>query len=106
MNPRFRGHERLMMFYFLPEEIVARVGMTDFPRDPYVILSNPKWREVYEGDYFEQVLIDTWAWLTWDYMGVRGGMEKYSGYDPFYMLAHNYELWILLYSVSFPFFLL
>jgi hypothetical protein len=71
--------------------------MTDFPRDPYEALSNPKWREVYEGDYFTQVLTDTWAWLTWDYMGIRGGMEKYSGYDPFYMLAHNYELWILLY---------
>jgi len=26
MSIRFRGHEPLMMFYLLPEEVVARTG--------------------------------------------------------------------------------
>jgi hypothetical protein len=94
MNLHFRGHEPLMMFYLLPEEIVARTNLTDFPRDPYVVLNNPKWRAVYESDYFQLVLTDTWAWLVWEYFGVRGGMEKYSGYDPFWRLAHAYTMWM------------
>jgi len=94
MNIRFRGHEPLMMFYLLPEEIVARTELTDFPRDPYIILDDPKWREIYESDYFQLALSDTWAWLVWDYLGIRGGMEKYSGYDPFWLMAHAYSLWM------------
>lgn len=86
MNPRFKGHEPLMMFYLLPEEVVARTELTDFPRDPYEVLNNSKWREVYESDYFQLVLADTWAWLIWEHLGIRGGMEQYSGYDPFWRL--------------------
>ena len=93
MSIRFRGHDRLMMFYLLPEEVVARTELTDFPREPHKILNDPKWREVYESDYFDLALCDTWAWLVWDYLGIRGGMEKYSGRDPFWRLAHTYLLW-------------
>ena len=94
MNIYFRGHDRLMMFYLLPEEIVARTELTDFPREPYVALDDPHWRKVYESDYFDLALCDTWAWLVWDYLGIRGGMEKYSGYDPFWRMAHTYPLWM------------
>jgi DNA-directed RNA polymerase specialized sigma24 family protein len=94
MNIRFRGHDRLMMFCLLPEEVVARTELTDFPREPYKALDDPHWREVYESDYFDLVLCDTWAWLVWDYLGIRGGMEKYSGFDPFWRMAHTYLLWI------------
>jgi len=73
MSIRFRGHEPLMMFYLLPEEVVARTGLTDFPREPHKILDDPHWREVYESDYFQLALCDTWAWLVWDYLGIRGG---------------------------------
>ena len=97
MNTRFRGHEPLMMFYLLPEEVVARTELTDFPRDPYIILDDPKWREVYGSDYFQLALCDTWAWLIWDYLGIRGGMQKYSGYDPFWRLAHAYNMWMLVF---------
>ena len=93
MNNRFRGHDALMMFYLLPEEVVARTELTDFPREPYKALDDPHWREVYDNDYFQLALCDTWAWLVWDYLGIRGGMEKYSGYDPFYIMAHTYLLW-------------
>ena len=94
MNNRFRGHDALMMFYLLPEAVVERTGLTDFPRDPYKVLDDPHWREVYESDYFQLALTDTWAWLVWDHLGIRGGMEKYSGYDPFWRLAHAYTLWM------------
>ena len=94
MNSFFKGHERLMMFYLLSEDIVARTEITDFPRDPYLVLKDPKWREVYESDYFDLVLTDTWAWLVWEHLGIKGGMEKYSGFDPFWRLAHAYPLWI------------
>jgi hypothetical protein len=97
MNTRFKGHGPLMMFYLLPEEIVARTNLTDFPRDPYKALDDPKWREVYESDYFQLVLTDAWAWLIWDYLGVRGGMEQYSGYDPIWQLAHAYTYWMLVF---------
>ena len=94
VNTRFRGHDPLMMFYLLPEEVVARTELTDFPREPHKVLDDPKWREVYESDYFQLVLCDTWAWLVWDYFEIRGGMEKYSGYDPFWIIAHAYTLWM------------
>ena len=94
MNIHFRGHDPLMMFYLLPEEVVARTELTDFPRDPYKALDDPKWRKIYESDYFQLVLSDTWAWMVWDHLGIRGGMEKYSGYDPFWRLAHAYSLWM------------
>jgi len=94
MNIHFRGHDPLMMFYLLPEEVVARTELTDFPREPYTALDDPDWRKVYESDYFQLALSDTWAWLVWDYLDVRGGMEQYSGYDPFWRLAHTYSLWM------------
>jgi hypothetical protein len=94
MNTYFRGHDPLMMFYLLPEEIIARTELTGFTREPYKALDDPKWREAYESDYFELVLCDTWAWLVWDYLGIRGGMQKYSGYDPFWRMAHAYSLWM------------
>ncbi len=101
MNTRFKGHGPLMMFYLLPEEIVARTNLLDFPRDPYKALDDLKWREVYESDYFQLVLSDTWAWLIWDYLGIRGGMEQYSGYDPFWRLAHAYTYWmVVLYKMG------
>lgn len=95
MNADFRGHERLMMFYMLPENVLARTEIPDFTRDPYKAIRSKKWREIYESDYFDLVLTDCWAWLVWDYLGIRGGMEKYSGYDPFWQMAHAYPLWIL-----------
>ena len=94
MNKRFRGHDSLMMFYLLPEEVVARTELTDFPRDPYKALDDPKWREVYESDYFQLALADTWAWLVWDHLGIRGGKEQFSGYDPFWLMVHAYTMWM------------
>ena len=75
MNLRFEGHERLMMFYLLSEDIVARSEIVDFPRDPYLALNDSKWREIYESDYFDLVLTDTWAWLVWEHLGIRGGLQ-------------------------------
>jgi hypothetical protein len=98
MNERFRGHGPLMMFYLLPEEIVARTELADFPRDPYKALDDPKWREVYESEYFQLALSDAWAWLVWGHLGIRGGMEQYSGHDPFWRLAHAYSLWMQVFK--------
>jgi len=99
MNMRFRGHDQLMMFYLLPEDIVARTELVGFPRDPYKALEDPKWRKAYESDYFQLALTDTWAWLVWDHLGIRGGMEQYSGYDPFWRLAHAYSLWMRVFRL-------
>ena len=98
MNPRFKGYNPLMMFYLLPKEIVVRTELTDFPRDPYKVLDDPRWREVYESDYFQLALSDTWAWLVWDHLGVRGGKEKYSGDDPFWKLAQAYSMWMRIFQ--------
>ena len=94
INLRFEGHERLMMFYLLPRELVEKVNLLDFPRDPYEVFSSPKWIARYKDEYFDLVLYDTWAWLVWPHFGIRGGMESYSGYDPFWCLAHAITLWI------------
>ena len=94
MNMLFRNFGPLMMFYLLSEDIVERIKLAHFPRDPYQILLNQNWRKEYDSDYFQQAMSDTWAWLVWDHMGVRGGMEKYSGYDPIWIIAHAYTLWI------------
>ena len=38
--------------------------------------------------------MDTYAYLAWPHMGVHGRMEDYSGYDPFWIVAHAAPLWI------------
>jgi hypothetical protein len=93
VNLRFKGHEPLMMFYLLPEEIVAQTEITDFPRDPYEVLDNPKWRDVYESDYFQLVLADTWAWLVWQGLNIRSGIDSFSIRDPFVQVAYNLPFW-------------
>lgn len=92
MNSQFSGYKPLLSFYLIPEEVLQRTEPTEFPRNPYEVLNNLKWMEVYESDYFQQILIDVWAWLVLPHFGIRGGMECYSGYDPFWRLAHAYPI--------------
>lgn len=89
----FRKYPRLPMFYLLPREIVDRINLLEFPRNPHEVLRNPHWQEVYNSDYFLLALTDTWAWMMWQFLEIRGGMESYSGYDPFWIMAHALQLW-------------
>lgn len=89
----FSKYPRLPMFYLLPQKIVERINLSDFPRNPHVVINNPDWQEVYHSDYFLLALTDTWAWMMWQFLGIRGGMESYSGYDPFWIMAHALQLW-------------
>ena len=47
-----------------------------------------------EHDMFIELIIDGYAYLVWRHMGVRGKMEQYSGYDPFWRFAHSPNVWI------------
>ncbi len=93
-----RQYPLLPMYYMLPQNVVKRINLSEFPRNPFEVINNPKWQGVYHSDYFLLALVDAWAWLMWQFMGIRGGMESYSGHDPFWIMAHNLTLWSTLLS--------
>ena len=49
---------------------------------------------VVESDLFVALMMDAYAYLVWPYLGVRGYMESYSGYDPVYIIAHSAGFWV------------
>lgn len=89
----FQDFPLLGMFYMLPQQLVEKSYLLDFPRNPWDVLESEHWRNVYQSDHFTLCLSDTWAWLTWPHFGIRGSLESYSGFDPFWRLAHAYNIW-------------
>ena len=43
---------------------------------------------------FIELMMDGYAFLVWPYLGIRGYMESYSGYDPVYIIAHSAHFWV------------
>ncbi|MBQ9189065.1 MAG: hypothetical protein IJ138_07055 [Clostridia bacterium] len=101
--PREDGNYRIVLnsefipaFFALPGEIVAHAedAIWDLPHCPAELLLNPASVAVIESDKFLETIIDGYAYLIWDAMGMKNWMEYYSGYAPQWILAHETLLWL------------
>jgi len=86
----------LPLFYMIPDEIAMTRKLDRFPRDPYVIATDPYWREFYQSKWFQVTLMDTWGWMMWQCLGIRGGVDNYSKNDPFVIMTFTLPMWAWL----------
>ena len=86
----------LPLFYLIPDEIATKRGFLDFPRDPYVVATDNHWQKIYYSKQFQVMLLDTWGWMMWQHLGIRGGIDNYSKSDPFVLMALNLPMWAWL----------
>ena len=86
----------LPLFYMIPDELALRRGLTSFPRDPYKAATDKKWCEIYHSKHFQVMVLDTWAWMMWQCLGIRGGFDNYSKHDPFVLMAVSLPMWAAL----------
>ena len=86
----------LPLFYMIPYEIAERRNLHRFPRNPYVVATDPHWREVYYSKWFQVQVLDTWGWMMWQCLGIRGGVDNYSIRDPFVILTFSLPMWAWL----------
>jgi len=91
-----KGYYYLPLYYLIPEEIASKRGIADFPRDPYFAAMSEKWREVYSSKLFQITLLDTWGWMMWQALGIRGGVDNYSKNDPFVLMTFSLPMWTWL----------
>lgn len=84
----------LPLFYMIPYEIAHKRKLDEFPRNPYAAASCVEWREVYSSALFQTTLADTWGWMMWQCLGIRGGVDNYSINDPFVRVTFNMPLWM------------
>ena len=92
----FSGFSYLPLFYLIPEEMAIKRKLADFPRDPNVAVMDEHWREVYFSEYFQVMLLDTWGWMMWQALGIRGGIDNYSKNDPFVQMVFMVPMWAWL----------
>ena len=92
----FKGFHYLPLYYLIPDEIARKRKIADFPRDPYIAVTNPKWREVYNSRHFQITLMDTWAWMMWQCLGIKGGIDNYSSNDPIVRMVCEISMWAWL----------
>lgn len=86
----------LPLFYLIPDEIAQKRNLDRFPRDPYVVATSPEWIEVYNSKWFQVSLLDTWGWMMWQCLGIRGGVDNYSKNDPFVLMTFSLPMWAAL----------
>ncbi|MCL2579215.1 MAG: hypothetical protein FWE32_04205 [Oscillospiraceae bacterium] len=91
-----RHYPYLPLFYALPQPLVVARKMDKFPRNPFVAISDPKWRKLYHTLGWQAEVADLWAITVWPYLGIRGGMSNYSIRDPFVLLMYSLPLWSAL----------
>lgn len=93
---RYKNAEFIPAFLMIPEVLLNRTNqeMITLKRTPRALFTDPETIRRVESDNFLQVIIDVYAFLAWPYMGIRGKMEDFSGYDPFWIIAHAAPLWI------------
>lgn len=93
---RYTNAEFIPAFLMIPEVLLNRTNqeMITLKRTPRALFSDPDTIARVESDNFLQVVIDVYAYLAWPYMGIHGKMEDYSGYDPFWRVAHCAPIWI------------
>ena len=92
----FRKFSYLPIFYMIPDEIAIKRKLADFPRDPNTIVFSEHWREVYRSKHFQVMLLDTWGWMMWQSLGIRGGVDNYSKNDPFVQMIFAIPMWAWL----------
>ena len=86
----------LPLFYMIPDEIAVKRNLHTFPRDPYIAATDTHWREFYQSKWFQVMVLDTWAWMMWQCLGIRGGIDNYSKNDPFVILTYSLPMWAWL----------
>lgn len=88
--------EWIPAFYALPSEIMinAEKNLQSLPRCPANLLLDPDCLALVESDKFLETIIDGYAYLIWNAMGLKGWMEYYSGYAPQWIMAHETPLWL------------
>ena len=92
----FRGYYYLPLFYLIPYEIAQKRKLDDFPRDPYIVVTDEKWRGVYNSRHFQVTLMDTFGWMMWQCLGIKGGIDNYSANDPFVRMVFELPMWAWL----------
>ncbi len=98
-NGKYRAilnSEWIPAFYALPAEILAHAEdrLWNLPRCPADLLFSPDSLASVESDKFLETIIDGYAYLLWNAMGMKGWMEYYSGYAPQWIMAHETPLWL------------
>lgn len=91
-NP-FTDYRWLPMFYMIPPQMLKKCHMDRAPRNPYEFIKSPEWRDKYHSESFGWILMRSWAFLVWPFLGVRGKLDHYSWGDPLYGFAHLYPMW-------------
>jgi hypothetical protein len=92
----FQKFHYLPLFYLIPYEIAQKRKLEDFPRDPYIAVTDEKWRAVYGSKPFQVKLMDTWGWMMWQCLGIKGGIDNYSHNDPFVRITFDLGMWAWL----------
>ena len=94
MTP-YKNSEFIPAYLFLPEAVLERCPQElQLPRTVSSYFHDRNVISVVESDLFVELMMDGYAYLVWPYLGVKGYMENYSGYDPVYILAHSTAFWI------------
>ena len=92
---KMQNSDFLPAFYFLPAEVLqASEELFNIPRNPNEALKDKNMVALIESDLMRLMLSDGFAYLAWPHMKIRGTMESYSGYDPFWLFAHRPEYWV------------
>jgi len=92
----FREFIYLPLFYLIPDEIAIKRKLHNFPRDPNMVVYSEHWRSIYQGKHFQVMLLDTWGWMMWQSLGIRGGVDNYSKNDPFVQMVFAIPMWAWL----------
>ena len=86
----------LPLFYLIPDEIAQTRKLDSFSRDPYLAVTTPQWIEVYNSEWFQVMVLDTWGWMMWQCLGIRGGFDNYSKNDPLVIMTVSLPMWAAL----------
>ena len=92
---RYRNAEYIPAYLFLSESVLNRCPQElHLPRTVFSFFHDRDVIRVVESNLFIELMMDAYAFLVWPYLGVRGYMESYSGYDPVYIIAHSPGFWV------------
>lgn len=86
----------LPLFYLIPDEIAAKRKLDGFPRDPYLVATTKEWLDTYNSKHFQVLLMDTWGWMMWQCLGIRGGSDSFSHNDPMWKITFHLPMWVWL----------
>lgn len=92
----YKNAEFIPAFLMIPKELLIRCGkeLYELPRTRAGLFENPAATRVVQSNLFEECVIDTYAYMAWPHMGLKGRLEDYSGHNPCWRVAHAAPLWI------------